>query len=188
MDLREAIRGRRSVRRFKPAPIPREVLEPVLELALWAPSAGGRQDAYFVVVQGEKREELQRIFRGSMDEIRRNCELEFPGRPEVVEELVTFFTTYGDAPALILAYAGKLADGRDDAMSVAVALQNLFLAAHEVGLGTIWTGLAQVNEEAINAAVGVRGRKLVCITPIGYPEVVPAPSPRRGGAVQWLGF
>ncbi|HXZ36796.1 MAG TPA: nitroreductase family protein, partial [Thermodesulfobacteriota bacterium] len=57
MELAEAIKGRRSIRKFKAQPVPREKLEKILELAMWAPSGMNRQDWYFVVVQGPKREE-----------------------------------------------------------------------------------------------------------------------------------
>ena len=54
MELSEAIKGRRSVRRFRPDPVQRDVIERILELAQWAPSAMNRQDWRFIVVEGEK--------------------------------------------------------------------------------------------------------------------------------------
>lgn len=44
MDLYEAIKGRRSIRKFRPDPIPREVLERILEMATWAPSGMNLQN------------------------------------------------------------------------------------------------------------------------------------------------
>jgi nitroreductase len=188
MDLAELIRGRRSVRKFKSTPLPREVVERIMELALWAPSAGDMQQYYFVVVQGEKREEIQRIIRGAIAEIRSICEEEFPNRPDFIEELMEFYRGYGGAPVLVLAYAGRMPSGEDDQKSVVLALQNLFLAAYEAGLGSNWAGFAGGKEAEINACVGVEDRKLMGVIPLGYPDVVPKPSTRRGGRVIWLGF
>jgi nitroreductase len=53
MDVIEAIRIRRSIRVFKPDPVPRKVLEELLDVSRWAPSGGNVQPWYFEVVAGE---------------------------------------------------------------------------------------------------------------------------------------
>jgi len=58
MDLYEAIKGRRSIRRFKPDPVPKDVLDRIFEMATWAPSGMNLQNWYFVVVTGERKEAL----------------------------------------------------------------------------------------------------------------------------------
>lgn len=188
MELEMAIKGRRSVRRFKPTPVPKEVLERVLTLATWAPSGWNKQEWFFVVVQGEKREALQRLFSSALPEIRPVLELVYPGQQKYVEEQLEFFNTYGGAPVLVLAYAGVLPDRADDVLSTTVALQNLFLAAYEAGLGTSWTDLMCVREREINEILGIGDRKLVCITPLGYPSVFPEAPARREARVTWVGF
>lgn len=188
MELTEAIKGRRSVRRFKPDPVPRELIERILELAQWAPSGLNLQDWLFVVVKGEKRDELQRIFASAFREFRPVLEKVFEGRPKILEGMRQFFETYGGAPILILAYAGKLPNGQDDTHSTAVAVQNLLLAAHEAGLGATWTDGVLIKEAEINAAIGVEGRKLVCVIPLGWPDETPKAPPRRSDRVKWIGF
>jgi len=61
MELSDAIKGRRSIRRFKPDPVPKEVIEKLLELAQWAPSAMNRQDWRFIVLQGPQKAELLKV-------------------------------------------------------------------------------------------------------------------------------
>jgi len=51
MDVLEAIKGRRSIRAYKPDPIPEELLNKILEAAQWAPSAGNRQARDFIIVK-----------------------------------------------------------------------------------------------------------------------------------------
>ena len=70
MELAEAIKGRRSVRRFKPDPISRNVIEGLLDTAIWAPSAMNRQEWSFVVVQGEKVEEMKKIFADAYQDMK----------------------------------------------------------------------------------------------------------------------
>ena len=63
MDLEDAILGRRSVRSFKPDPVPAEVLREILDLARWAPSAVNYQPREFTIVGGTSLEELRRRLR-----------------------------------------------------------------------------------------------------------------------------
>ena len=188
MDLSEAIKGRRSIRKFKAQTVSKEALEKILDLALWAPSGMNRQEWYFVVVQGEKKEALLRIFDEAFETFRPNLEKVFADKPKIVEGMKVFFQTYGGAPVFILAYAGRTASGQWDTHSTAVALQNLLLAAHAEGLGGVWTDGILVKEAEINALLRIEGRKLVAAVPLGYPDEVPRVPPRRSGRVQWVGF
>jgi nitroreductase len=188
MELAEAIKGRRSIRKFKAQPVPREKLEKILEMAMWAPSGMNRQDWYFVVVQGPRREELLKIFGSAFEIFRPRLEKVFADKPKIVEGMKLFFQTYGGAPVFILAYAGKGSADQWDTNSTAVALQDLMLAAYAEGLGTVWTDGILVKEAEINALMGIEGRKLVAVLPVGYPDEVPRVPPRREGRVQWVGF
>jgi len=188
MELTEAIKGRRSVRKFKSQEVPREKLEKILELAMWAPSGMNRQEWYFVVVRGDKREGLLKIFDSAFETFRPNLEKVFSGKSKILEGMKTFFQTYGGAPVFILGYAGKSASGQWDTHSTAVALQNLFLAAYAEGLGTVWSDGILVKEAEINALMGVAEKKLVAVVPVGYPDEIPRVPPRREGRVQWVGF
>jgi len=188
MDLSEAIKGRRSIRKFKTQPVPKETIEKILDLALWAPSGMNRQEWYFLVVRGEKKEALLKIFGEAFETVRPNLEKVFADKPKIVEGMKSFFQTYGGAAVFIVAYAGKSASGQWDTHSTAVALQNLLLAAHAEGLGGVWTDGILVKEPEINALLGVQERKLVAVVPLGYPDEIPRVPPRRSGRVQWVGF
>ncbi|MBW1788466.1 MAG: nitroreductase family protein [Deltaproteobacteria bacterium] len=189
MELAEAIRGRRSVRKFRPDPVRKEKLESILDLAIWAPSAMNRQEWYFVVVQGDKVEEMKRIFADAFQDMKPRLEKVFADKPKIIAATKEFFETYGGAPVFIFAYGGKSPDGKSwDTLSPAVAVQNLQLAAYEAGLGCTWTDGIMGKEKEINEALGIKDKKLVCVLPIGYPDEVPRVPPRRDGRVEWIGF
>jgi len=188
MELIDAIKGRRSVRKFKPDPVSKEVIEGLLELAQWAPSGMNRQEWFFLVVQGEKKEELKQVFSDAFNDMRPRLEKVFADKPKIIEATKTFFETYGGAPVFIFAYAGKGPSGDWDTNSTAVAVQNLLLAAYEAGLGATWTDGVMRKEQEINEALGITDKKLVCVLPIGYPDEVPRVPPRRPDRVQWVGF
>jgi nitroreductase len=186
MELSEAIRGRRSVRCFRTDLVPRDVLERILELAQWAPSAMNRQDWQFIVVEGEKKEALLKITATAFEHFRPILEKSFPDKPKVIDASKRFFETYGGAPVIILAYGGHFPTGEADPYSVALAVQNLLLACHEAGLGAVWADAAVFyKEKEINELMGMTGRKLVCLIPIGYPDDTPKAPPRKEGRVRW---
>ena len=62
MELGEAIRTRKSVRAFRPDPVPREAIQKIVELARWAPSWGNTQPWEVVVADGDKAKELAELF------------------------------------------------------------------------------------------------------------------------------
>ncbi|MBW2085466.1 MAG: nitroreductase family protein [Deltaproteobacteria bacterium] len=188
MELADVIKGRRSVRKFKPDPVPKEQLERILELAQWAPSAMNRQESFFVVVQGQKKEELRQIFSDAFNDMRPILEKVFAKRPKIIEGMKIFFEKYGNAPVFIFAYAGKLPNGDWDTHSTAVAVQNLLLAAYVAGLGATWTDGVMGKEKEINDALGIEDKKLVCVVPVGEPDEEPRVPPRREDRVEWIGF
>ena len=119
MELSEAIKGRRSVRKFKPQAVSRETLAKLLDLAVWAPSGMNRQEWFFVVVQGEKKDQLLNIFSSAFETMRPNLEKVFADKPKIVAGMKQFFQTYGGAPVFIMAYAGKGPSGQWDTHSTA---------------------------------------------------------------------
>ena len=81
---------------------------------------------------------------------------------------------------------GKSPSGQWDTQSTAVALQNLLLAAHAAGLGTVWTDGVLVKEAEINALLKIEGRKLVAVVPLGYPDEIPrVPPQKKAGCSGW---
>jgi nitroreductase len=187
MELSEAIKGRRSVRRFRPDPVPRDVIERILELAQWAPSAMNRQDWRFIVVEGEKKEALLKITATAFEYFRPILEKNFPDKPKVIDASKRFFETYGGAPVVIVAYGGHFATGKEDPYSVSLAVQNLLLAVHNEGLGAVWADAAAFyKEKEINELMAMEGRKLITLIPIGYPDETPRAAPRQEGRVRWV--
>ena len=188
MEFSEVVRGRRSIRRFKPDPIPKEKLEKLLESAQWAVSAMNRQDWYFVVLQGQQKEGLLRIFAEAFEGMKPMLEQSFAGKTDFIEGVRKFFSTYGGAPVIVLAYAGTRPTGESDPMSTAAAVQILLMSAYEAGLGAVWTDGILFKEHEINEYVGLEGKTFVCAGPIGIPDEAPRTPPRRSDRIKWMGF
>jgi nitroreductase len=172
MELLELIKGRRSVRRYKPTPVKDEDLNAVLEAARWAPSWANTQCWQFIVVRDpEIKSKLAQALRYKVDATN-------PAASAV-----------RDAPVVIVAcaelgksgcYKGEPLTNKGDwwyMFDTALALQNMALMAHALGLGTVHTGwldaeaVAEILEVPQNIAV-------VELVPLGYPDEEPK-TPRR---------
>jgi len=189
MDLYDAIKGRRSVRKFRPDPVPIHVLERVLEMATWAPSGMNRQNWYFVVMTGGRKEGLVEIISRGYHHIEPVLKEVFAEKPEVQAATSKFFRRLGGAPVLVFAYYEPTKEKPETSVqTVAAAIQNLLLAAHAEGLGTCWmTGPVHVANE-INGFLGIRGKTLVAVIPMGYPDEFPPAPKRKPNRVVYEGF
>jgi len=190
MDLETVIRSRRSIRKFKTNPVPKELIEEILDLAFWAPSGMNQQNWHFVVVRGAKLTTLRGISKRSFDEhVETNLSKVFTDKPKIVRATKRFFSTLGGAPVVILAYRMSTVEGEStDTQSVAAAIQNLLLAAHARGIGACWmTGPTHLAAD-IDRLVGIDDLRLQAVIPIGYSDVRPPIPTRKGGKVQWIGF
>lgn len=149
MNVFDAIKIRRSIRKYKPNPIEKEKLISILEAARLAPSAKNMQPWHFIIVTN----------------------------PEVKEKLRLAYNKewFIKAPIIIVACADPTkawvrADGEEYwKVDVAIALQNLILKATEEGLGTCW--IAAFNEKAVKEALNIPTHiRVVAMTPLGYPD------------------
>ena len=140
MDLFTAIKERRSCRNFLPDPIDEATIEKILEAATWAPSPLNAQPWEFVVVTSQEMKE--NIFAEA--DGRRKWIFEKSGWKWLDRYQVDFLKS---APALIVVVGDPQKTGADMFMegggvgyqlACAAAIQNMMLAAHALGLGTVW--------------------------------------------------
>lgn len=161
-DVMDAIRERRSIRRFKADPVPEATLGRLLESAVQAPSAGNLQPWFFYVVKkAEIREELARA----------------AGYQKFVAEAPVTIVVCADVPRSAR-YYGRRGAELYCLQDTAAAIQNLMLAATAFGLGTCWVG-AFSEEMTRNVLQLPDHLRPVALIPVGYPVRQPAPRPRR---------
>ena len=141
MEAKEAILGRRSVRKFTSDPISDHDIHDIVAAGLAAPSAINLQPWFFVVVRGEEaRKNLLDILSRGLPKNRAELYARFPKNPEVVEESLGFIASLGNAPVCILAFLLKkdYEDRLSAMQSVAAAIENMLLMAYSKGLGSCW--------------------------------------------------
>ena len=191
MDARECLMTRRSVRKYRTDPIPREVLERIMEAAVAAPSAINLQHWYFVVVRSPgEMDALRDIMFRVVERFSPVLAERFRNHPETQRETKHFLATLGGAPVCVLAFFLKDSyPDRDGAMqSVSAAVENLLLAAWAEGLGTCWLSAPQklgFGPELRERFAPDKGEFVAAIT-LGYANEAPNMPVRREGRYTFI--
>ena len=175
MDLFEAMDTNRAMRRLKPDPVPRELLEKLVHAATRAPSAGNSQHWSFVIVTNrEDMRFLGDILQRRLGQFSRDPEDDAQGRMmRAVRYLIAHFH---ETPAVIFccirnAYPNAATPVRATMWStIYPATQNLLLAARGLGLGAAMTTFQAGAEDEIKAYFGIPDDVYIGSTiPVGYP-------------------
>jgi len=151
MDVIDAIRSRRSIRKFRDAEVEDEKVGIILDAGRWAPSGMNNQPWQFIVVRN----------RETMDKIAQ-C------------------TIYSDilrsANLLIAVFLDKdeMYDRTKDVMAIGACIQNMLLAAHSLDLGAVWLGEILKEKEKVNEILDApESLELMAVLAIGYPAESP---------------
>jgi nitroreductase len=158
MDLMDAVKGRRSIRKYKPDPVSEGALRTVMEAVRWAPSWANTQCWEVIVIRDPK--------------VKSELATALPkGNPAL--------SSMADAPLILVLcgrkgtsgfYKGEVATMKGDWLmfDTGIAMQNLCLAAYSLGLGTVVVGM--FDHKKAEEILGVPGNvEVVAMTPIGYP-------------------
>ena len=181
MELFEAIKSRRSIRRYKSDPVDDKKIEAILEAGRWAPSWANTQCWRFIVVRDP---EVRAMVAGTF----KKSEI----RGEIVDNpMVKVFNT---VPVLIVVCAEEGKSGKKPGaggagdyftdkgdwfmFDTALAVENMVLAAHALGLGTVIIGTFDARQA--EKVLGVpQGYRIVTIFPVGVPDQEAEVPPRK---------
>jgi nitroreductase len=189
VDVLEAIHTRRTIKTYRPDPVPRSVIERVLEAAVWAPNHRLTEPWEFVVVAGAALEGLARLRREmtaaflatqnglSADQVAGQAE---EGYRKAIAAPVTV--------AVSMAQHADPAIREEDYAATATAIQNMLLAAHGLGLGAFWSTNKLIDYPPARALLGVgEDRRIVGLVQLGYPaQSRPARRTPAAARTRWL--
>ena len=152
-EVLEAIKSRRTIRRFKPNPIDEEKLQMILEAGRWAPSFSNLQPWRFIVIKDQG-------LKNALDKAARESVLHFG---------------INEAPVIILVGVDRRIDPLHAIEAGAAATQNMTLAAHSLGLGAGWIGIWGTEAEAAFQKILIlpETTRVVSLLPIGSPAESP---------------
>lgn len=146
--VQDAIFKRRSIREFTSEPVTMDALRRIVTAGIWAPSGLNNQPWRFVLVtDGDVKEELARQ------------------------------TSYAHiilgAPSVIAVFLdkGEMYNEVKDHQAAGACIQNMLLAAEELGLGAVWLGQILQNKESVNAILSLGDEyDLMAVLAIGHPN------------------
>jgi len=194
MDVIEAISKRKSIRGYKPEPVPMEILKKVLETAARSPSAMNTQPWEVTVLADET---LDRVRKANVEVLRSGAEtwrsISYQGvhRQRQVDLAVRIFKLMGiaredkekraqwmergfrffDAPAAIILSVDSLAPELQALLDIGAFCQSICLAALEHGLGTCIEDQGTMFPDMIKKLTGIpESKRIVIGIAIGYPD------------------
>ena len=182
METYQAIQTRQSVRKYQDETVPEGVLEKVLLAGTLAPSGKNKQPWKFYVVRGDKRAELAAEMKKGMDRLQKmgvsTGSAKFSVRVlEQAPVTVLVFNPTGKHPLLQRDTLETYSD-IVDIQSVGAAVQNMLLAATDLGLGSLWICDVFFGYEEICEWVGEQGQMIAAVT-LGYAAHSPRKRPRK---------
>jgi nitroreductase len=162
MDVFEAIKGRRSIRGFKPEPVKDDDLQKILDAGRLAPSAGNCQPSELVVVKDPPLK--RRLSSAALEQI-------------FIAEAPVVIVVCANIPRTSRRY-GRRGQELYCIQDTAAATQNILLTAYSLGYGTCWVGA--FDEGAVADVIQVpSGVRPVAIIPLGRPAENPSLPQRR---------
>lgn len=150
MEFMDVVKKRRSIRRYKPDPVPENILKQILETARLAPSGSHLQPWHFIVVKDS--------------ETKRKLDIS---------------SWAAEAPIVIVGCTDPETSSRWHVVDLTIAFEHIVLAATNFGLGTCWIGKLGF-DETIKEVLDIPSHmKVVAVTPLGYSDETPTPKARK---------
>ncbi len=201
--LADLFKARRSIRKWKPEPVPEELLVQAVEAAGWCPNSGGRQPYHcYIITNPAKIAEIGQAVQETTDYLAGLCTDEMDRKAvERWQKTSTFFTK---APALIAVSAtiyqsiadklqaanmneprvAEINNSRQIASSriqtVGAFVDHLLLGFHTLGLGAVWMAGPAQSKPAIEQILGMgKDEDFVALIPVGYPAEEPVAPARK---------
>ncbi len=153
----DIVKQRRSIRRYRPDPVPRELIEKCLDAASYAPTACDTQSWRFIVTEGTLKERIAKECLG---------ELPVPNRWAVEAPVIIVMASASD---LVTHRIGARIKGTNyELIDAGIAGEHLVLQAAELGLGTCWLGWFK--KKKIRKLLGLpSGWLITALITMGYP-------------------
>ncbi len=182
MDI-NSIYKRRSIRKYKNKDVPLEILNKILDAGRAAPSGKNKQPWKFIVFKGMKKDEiLNEMEKGILRE--KTGQAFLPDTKQGIDDAENTVKIMREAPVVIMVlnpfgknpFEAITADERAaeivDSLSVGAAIENMLIAAYDLGIGSLWVGNTFFAYNELINYIGEKGQ-LLCAVCFGYAAEVP---------------
>ncbi len=192
-----AIYNRRSIRKFIDKPISEKDIIDIIQSAAKAPSSKNKQPWKYIVIQGNTKEEMLKVFRQGIEREENGSAL-LPKRKQYVASAKYTIDIMAEAPAIIFVInsLGKsiLSELTPEErvseicniQSIGASIQNMLLAATEKGIGSLWICDIFFAYSELCKWLNSDGQLIAAIA-FGYPNEFPKERPRKklDGILEW---
>lgn len=206
--LLELMQSRRSIRKFLPKVPERPLLEKLIEAAVTAPSASNKQPwRFFIVLNPDIKSRMAAAVREAVERVAGHIEPQFEGAFRAYGD---YFTRFENAPVVIVPVCRPLTllssmvgpdllakdrkniiymEEQSGLVSTSLAVENLLLMAHEVGLGASGLTGPLIAADELREILSVpTGWNIVALVAVGYPDEQPEPTARKAAeaVTRWI--
>lgn len=186
---KDAIYNRRSTRKYTEEPLPRHLIEQIIDAGRVAPSAKNCQPWKYLVYSGEAKNRVLSVMKAGIEneEAAPRLPLSAYGIPDAKNTLrimenapavIFVFNTNGKSP-----FAQLNADERftemNDLLSIGASIENMLIKAEELNVGTLWIGNTCFAYQELTEYIGASG-ELAGAVALGYKAENPRMRPRKG--------
>ena len=174
MDVFEAIHNRHSQKKVRPDPVPRELIEKLLDAAVQAPNHYKVRPWRFVVLIGNARARLGEVLSASLQDRQQDFPQEAFDKAQM---------TPLQAPVVIAVGVEKPSEPKvleiENICAAAAATENLLLAAHALELGAKWRTGEWARDAKVKEFLGFEAdQHIIGFIYVGYPEFIAEQTPR----------
>jgi nitroreductase len=198
MEFEKMVKSRRSIRRWKPDPVPENLILKALDLAIWAPNGGNHQNWRFIVVSDRKQIEAM----ANSVQAKADLMVSWPESSQFLDEVVRYQANasfWRSAPVCIAVLTAEYQSVADQILKIRVkkdpsvqpiidarqmvnsglqsasaAVAHMLLALHVEGLGGIWLTGCTVAKNEIESLLQIpEGFNLVAMIAVGFPDEQP---------------
>ncbi|NVM03192.1 MAG: nitroreductase family protein [Candidatus Helarchaeota archaeon] len=189
MDIKDVIKSRRSIRKYKKNPIDISKIVEILKFAIWAPSAHNSIPYYFLIIEDlqVKLELITKMAEEYENDLEKD-QIEETSRKEIIKDSINKFTS---APIILIPclsmermhkYPDKKRQNAEYTMaiqSVSAAIQNILLVSYEYGFGCCWYCAPLFCQDTVRKVLDIPAtHDPQAIITVGYPDETPSPPPR----------
>ncbi len=186
MNVYEAIAKRRTIKRYTAEAIPRDVIERILDAAVWAPNHHLTEPWRFTVLTGAAKDHLAELRRQQVASTMPDTT-----KPQALARLKEVYERIAGAAAMIIVSA---ADGPNEEitfenrLATAAVTQNLLLAATAEGLATFWSS-SLMFYEPVRQYAGIRSDEhIIAVVHLGFPaQEHPGKRTPAAKLTSWMG-
>lgn len=174
LSVREAIIGRRSIKKFNGQPVDREDLFKIIDDAVWAPNHKNREPWRLIVACGKELKQLYELLRNTTIPDWRTLS------EEELEKRMEKYTKAGAYVFVIVPEDPRQKERLEDFAAACALIQNMLLLAWDYGIGSCWKTPEFLNHPEFRKELGVKpGERIVGMVQFGYFDELPKGKERK---------